>query len=112
MPPTPMLGGSAIALPGLRPSKLKNDITNKMLTVITKEPQIGNTKEWQSSVPDKMGEQGQFSKFLHKNIYCDPSLGVSWQEGSNEGSQHMFPMKNNEKYLRIVSGTPSYTGVR
>ena len=25
-----------------------------------------------------------------KNVCCDPSLEPSWQDGSNDGSQHMF----------------------
>ena len=28
--------------------------------------------------------------FSIKNIFCDPSLELSWRDSSNEGSQHMF----------------------
>ena len=28
--------------------------------------------------------------FLNKNICSDPSLEPSWQDGSNDGSQHTF----------------------
>ena len=36
---------------------------------------------------------------LHKNIHCDPSLEPSCQDGSNEGSQHMFSLRNKKNYL-------------
>ena len=37
---------------------------------------------------------------LHKNICCYPSLELSWQDRSNEGSQHIF-------YLReIINDIP------
>ena len=35
---------------------------------------------------------------FHKNIFCDPSLEPSSQDGSNEGSQHMFSLRNKKKY--------------
>ena len=37
--------------------------------------------------------------FLHKNIYCDSSLELSHGNGSNEGSQHMFLLRNKKLYL-------------
>ena len=46
--------------------------------------------------------------FLHKNIFCDPSLELSHQDSSKEVSQHMFPLRNNKNYLRIILNTPSY----
>ena len=33
---------------------------------------------------------------LHKNIFCDPSLEPSRQDGSNEGPQHMLSLKNKK----------------
>ena len=39
------------------------------------------------------------AKFLHKNIFCDPSLEPSRRDGSNEGSQHMFLLRNKKNYL-------------
>ena len=49
----------------------------------------------------------------HPNIRRDPSLEPSWEDGSNEESQHMFRWENMEKYLdypfnRFLSGAPSY----
>ena len=35
--------------------------------------------------------------FLHKNTFCDFSLEPSRQDGSNEGSQHMFSLRNKKK---------------
>ena len=37
--------------------------------------------------------------FLHKNIFCDPSLELSHRDGSNEGSQHIFSLRNRKNYL-------------
>ena len=34
--------------------------------------------------------------FLHKNIFCDSSLEPSHQDGSNEGSQLMFLLRNEK----------------
>ena len=39
------------------------------------------------------------NKFLHKNIFCDPSLELSHRDGSYEGSQHMFSLRNKKNYL-------------
>ena len=36
---------------------------------------------------------------FQKNIFCDPSLELSQRDGSNEGSQHMFSLKNEKNYL-------------
>ena len=35
----------------------------------------------------------------HQNIFCDPALEPSHRDGSNEGSQHMFLMRNKKKNL-------------
>ena len=43
-----------------------------------------------------------------KNIFWDPSLEPSHRDGSNEGSQHMFSLKNKKNYLWIIPVTPSY----
>ena len=37
--------------------------------------------------------------FMHLNIFCDPSLEPSRRDGSVEGSQHMFLLRNKETYL-------------
>ena len=37
--------------------------------------------------------------FFYKNIFCDPSLEPSDRDGSNDGSQHMFLLKNKKNYL-------------
>ena len=46
--------------------------------------------------------------FLHKNIFCDPSLesknifcDPSRRDGSNEGSQHMFSLKKKKKKMSL-----------
>ena len=50
-----------------------------------------------ASVPDKKGDRDNL--FLHKNVFSDPSLEPSCQEGSNEGSQHRFLLRNKKNYL-------------
>ena len=40
--------------------------------------------------------------FLNKNMCCDPLSELSRQDGSNEGSQHMFSLRNKKNYLRIL----------
>ena len=37
--------------------------------------------------------------FLHKNILCDPSLELSYQDGSKEESQHMLSLRNKKNHL-------------
>ena len=44
--------------------------------------------------------------FLHKNIFCDPSLEPSRREGFNEGSQHMFSLRNKKKNIFELSSIP------
>ena len=36
---------------------------------------------------------------LHINIFCDPSLEPSRQDGSNDGSQHTFSLRNKKNYV-------------
>ena len=43
--------------------------------------------------------------FLYRNICCDPSLELSHQDSSNEGSQHMVVV---EKYEKISGNYPQY----
>ena len=43
--------------------------------------------------------------FLHKNIFDDPSLEPSHRDRSNEGSQHMFLLRNKKLSLTY----PHYT---
>ena len=45
------------------------------------------------SAPDKKGYRDNLGIISHispKNVFCDPSLEQSHQDGSNEGSQYMF----------------------
>ena len=44
--------------------------------------------------------------FLHKNIFCDPPLEPSHRDGTNEGSQHNFTLKNKKNYLSFILNTP------
>ena len=32
-----------------------------------------------------------------QNVFCDPSLKLSCRDGSDEGSQHMFSLRNKKK---------------
>ena len=36
--------------------------------------------------------------FLNENICCDPSLELSWRNGSNDGSQNTFLWRNMANY--------------
>ena len=45
---------------------------------------------------------------LSLNICCDPSLEPSHRDGSNEGPQHMFLLRNKKNCLCIIFNTPSY----
>ena len=36
------------------------------------------------------------------------SLEPSHRDGSNEGSQHLFSLRNKKNYLQIILCTPSY----
>ena len=48
------------------------------------------------------GDRDNFGIVLHISEYklgCDPSLELSHRDGSNEGSQHMFTLKNKKSYL-------------
>ena len=37
------------------------------------------------------------SHICHKNIFCDPPLEPSHRDGSKQGSQHMFSLRNKKK---------------
>ena len=43
---------------------------------------------------DNRDNLGILAIFLHKNIFYDPSLEPSPRDGSIEGSQNMFSMRN------------------
>ena len=43
--------------------------------------------------------KGHFSLFFHVNIYCDPSLEPPRRDGSNEGSQCMYWLRNKKNFL-------------
>ena len=43
-----------------------------------------------------------------QKIHCDPSLESSRPDGSNEGSQCMFLLRNKKNYLGIIVNTLSY----
>ena len=49
------------------------------------------------------GHQFTLAKFLHKNIFCDPSVEPSHWDGSNEGSQHIFSSRNNKIIFELFS---------
>ena len=42
---------------------------------------------------------GMISRVFQKNIFCDPPLEPSCCDGSNEGSQHMFSLRNKKNCL-------------
>ena len=44
-----------------------------------------------------MDNLGITSHTSPKNIFCDPSLEPSHGDGSNEGLQHMFSLRNKKK---------------
>ena len=81
-------------------SDYKETITN-----IFGQSCIKNIKCDPSSEPELQIRRGNsdnlgiISIFLHKNIFCDPSLQPSRQDGSNEGSQDMFSLRNKKNYL-------------
>ena len=52
--------------------------------------------------------QRYFFLFLIENICCDPSLEPSRQDGSNDGLQNMFLLRNMANYPLIIHVTPSY----
>ena len=48
--------------------------------------------------------------FLHKNIFCDPPLEPSHQDGFNEGSQHTFLLRNKKKLSLNYPNYPLLSG--
>ena len=51
--------------------------------------------------PNKKGKKREFRDFFiifHKNIYNDLSVEPSHTDSSNEGSQHMFSLRNKKNY--------------
>ena len=48
-----------------------------------------------------------FLLFLIETICCDPSSEPSRQDGSDEGSQHMFLCRINKIHLLLSPNTPS-----
>ena len=49
---------------------------------------------------------GIISIFFHKNISCDPPLEPSHRDGSNDGSQHMFSLRNKKIIFDLFSIPP------
>ena len=49
--------------------------------------------------------------FLYKSIFCDPSLEPSRRDSSNEGSQHMFTLRNKKNLSLNYSQYPLSYGV-
>ena len=47
---------------------------------------------------------------LHKNIFCDPSLELSYRDSSNVGSQHMFSLRNKKIIFQFSSVLPLIWG--
>ena len=77
-------------------------------------PEAG-ISELQTRRGNRVNSEIIFFLFLNKNIYCDPSLELSRQDGSNEGSQYMFKCKYRKVslLLLLICGTdrvfiPSY----
>ena len=57
------------------------------------------------------------SIFLDKNVSCDPSLEPSCYDGSNEGSEDMFSLRNMKIYLiyphyHLLSGAPEDSNLK
>ena len=44
---------------------------------------------------------------FHKNIFSDTSLETSRRDGSTEGSQHMFSLRNKKNIFKLFSIPPS-----
>ena len=44
--------------------------------------------------------------FVNQNIFCDPPLEPSRQDGSNEGSQHMFSLRKRKLISELSSILP------
>ena len=47
-------------------------------------------------------------QYFSTKTYCDPSLELSQRDGSNEGSQCMFSLRNKKNYLWIIPLTIPY----
>ena len=47
----------------------------------------------------------QLTIYLHENIFCAPSLEPSRRDGCNEGSQHMFLLRNKKNYFGNILKT-------
>ena len=46
----------------------------------------------------RSGSRDNFG-IIKKTFFYDPSLELSRRDGSNEGSQHMFSLRNKKNYL-------------
>ena len=66
------------------------------------------------STPDKKGKRdntGLIILFLHRNVSYNLSLEPSHKDGSNEGSQQIYPL-NNKKIIPEIASTTSYPALR
>ena len=50
--------------------------------------------------------------YLCIKIQCEPSLEPSQRDGSDEGLQCMFSLRNKKRYRRIIHFTPFYLELR
>ena len=48
---------------------------------------------------DNRDNLGIISQISPENIFSNPSLEPSRRDGSNEGSQYMFSLRNKKKYF-------------
>ena len=72
---------------------------------------LDRNKYYQSKLQTSWGikdDSNLIFLLLNTNICCDPSLEPSQREGSNDGSENMFLLKNLHNYLLIIPVTPSY----
>ena len=47
----------------------------------------------------RRGKKDNFPYYSFKRLCCNPSLELSHRDGSDEGSQHMFSVRNKRNYL-------------
>ena len=60
---------------------------------------------YSDSAPDKKCNWANLviMSLISPQIFCDPLLEPSYRDGSNEGSQHMFSLRNKKNIFELSS---------
>ena len=75
--------------------KVKCSMTFGLYTQVSDSGPLGPLVYYESVLQIRRSNRGNLGIISHISP-CNPSLEPSWRDGSNEGSQHMFSLRNKK----------------